>query len=260
MAIAVGRAAARARGGPGRGLLRRDPGLSRPRDAERRRDARRTRLGSSTGWSASSSRPRSSAPGASRPWRTPRSTSCWPRGAGRSSSAGPASTCAPLWPTSTCARRCPPRCATRSSARSPSAAPRRCTPSSTPTSRPTVHPNDRKRIARVVELQRAGIEPPRGERAAVDREAAPSDAARRPGHGPRGAGAPDRRAGRGDGRRGRRARRRARAAEAGASRTARAALGFDELLDGRRRRRSSGPTAPTPAASSPGCAGWRASS
>ena len=48
------------------------------------------------------------------------------RAGGRSSSAGRASTCGPLLPSSSCARRCPPRCATRSSGTWPSAAPMRC--------------------------------------------------------------------------------------------------------------------------------------
>jgi tRNA dimethylallyltransferase len=95
----------------------------------------------------------------------------------------------------------------------------------------TVHPNDRKRVARLVELQRAGIEPPRGS------EALWTTALRRPATL---AGLTverdelDRRiearaetmlvAGAGQEVR--------RADEAGASRTARAAIGFEELLAG----------------------------
>ena len=111
----------------------------------------------------------SSAPGGSPPWPTRRSTSCSPRGGARSSSAAPASTCGRRWPTSTCARRSRRRSAPRSSARSPSAGPRRSTPSSTRELAATVHPNDRKRIARLTELQRAGIEPPPRERAGCGR-------------------------------------------------------------------------------------------
>jgi len=42
----------------------------------------------------------------------------------------------------------------------------------------TIHPNDRKRIARSVELQRAGLEPPRvdKEAASCGRRASPPDA------------------------------------------------------------------------------------
>ena len=122
----------------------------------------------------------------------------------------------------------------------------------------TVNPNDRKRIARMTELQRAGIEPPRSSEGlwtaelrhptllvglTMDRE----ELARRIDARVDemvAAGAADEAA---CGRR------------AGASRTARAALGFEELLDGDRRRGQARPTAPTRAASSPGCGGWRAS-
>ena len=99
----------------------------------------------------------------------------------------------------------------------------------------TVHPNDRKRIARMIELQRAGIEPPLGSEQlwtaklrrptllvglTMDRD----ELARRIdarveemfAAGRRGGGAA--------------------AAEAGASRTARAALGFEELWPGTSRR------------------------
>ena len=69
----------------------------------------------------------------------------------------------------------------------------------------TVHPRDRKRVARALELQRAGIDPPQGSEQLWTGEASPPDRPRRPDDRPRGASAPHRGAGRGDGgRRGRR--------------------------------------------------------
>ena len=65
-----------------------------------------------------------------------------------------------------------------------------------PALRASVHPNDRKRIARALELQRAGLDPPAPRRRrAVDRRAPPPDDAHRPDDGPRRARGADRRAG-----------------------------------------------------------------
>ena len=93
-----------------------------------------------------------------------------------------------------------------------------------------IHPNDRKRVARALELQRAGLDPPDRESGlwtaqlrhptaligiVCDREELPARIDRRvDGMIAAGAGAE------------------ARAAAAGASRTARSALGFDELIAG----------------------------
>ena len=127
------RAAARARGGPGRDLLRRAPGLSRawrsspaPRTQRERERAGAPAVGRRR-------RPRSSAPAGSPSSPAARSTPC-AAGARRSSSGAPASTCARPSPISTCARRCRPRSGRWSRLRSPSSAPPLCTPSSTPTS------------------------------------------------------------------------------------------------------------------------------
>ena len=154
------------------------------------------------------------------------------RGGARSSSAGRASTCAPRSPTSTCARPSRPRSASSSSASSRERGPEELHAELEPEVAAGVHPNDRKRIVRALELQRAGLDPPPpggGELwtaklrhptllvgLTVDRE----ELARRI----------DARvdamvaAGAGDEVR--------RALAAGVSRTARAAIGFEELLDG----------------------------
>jgi tRNA dimethylallyltransferase len=95
----------------------------------------------------------------------------------------------------------------------------------------TVHPNDRKRIARLVELQRAGVDPPRGsEQLWTGKLRRPTVLAGLTVDSGELAHRIERRvdemlaAGAQDEVR--------RAAEAGASRTARAALGFRELLEG----------------------------
>ena len=95
----------------------------------------------------------------------------------------------------------------------------------------TIHPNDRKRIARTTELQRAGIEPPRSSEAlwtarlrrptllvglTMDREALARRIDARVDEMIAAGAADEARA----------------VAEHGASRTARAALGFEELLEG----------------------------
>ena len=192
--------------GPGGGLVRRDPGLPRARDAERRGDARRSARGSSTGWSASSRSTGEFSAGrfaalahaeidqllaeGRRPIVVGRHRPLPARRAGRPRPAPAGS--------GRDAR-------SRSRARSPSAGPRRCTVSSTPTSRRRSIRSDRKRIARALELQRAGIEPPLRTASSSGRR---SFAARPRSSGlidrPRGAGAADRRAGRRDARRRRR--------------------------------------------------------
>jgi tRNA dimethylallyltransferase len=95
----------------------------------------------------------------------------------------------------------------------------------------TIHPNDRKRIARVTELQRAGIEPPRSSESlwtarlrrptllvglTIDRKELSRRIGARVDEMIAAGAADEARA----------------AAEHGASRTARAALGFEELLEG----------------------------
>ena len=92
--------------GPGRDLRRRAAGLRRAGDPLRRGDAPRSRRASSTGCvgvvPVDRALQRRRLRGAA---RTPRSTPRSPPAGGRSWSAAPASTCAPRWPTSTCARR-----------------------------------------------------------------------------------------------------------------------------------------------------------
>ena len=100
-----------------------------------------------------------------------------------------------------------------------------------------VHPNDRKRIARALELQRSGLDPPERSEQLWTRGAAPADPARRPGLRPRAARRRIERrveamaaAGAGEEARA--------AAAAGASRTARAALGFEDVRARATSRRS----------------------
>ena len=164
---------------------------------------------------------------------TRRSTRCSPRGGGRSSSAGPGSTCAPRWPTSSCVRRCRPRSAAEVereiAERGAGGASRRARPGARrgrASQRPQAdRPPDRADSG-------SGIEPHMTERGAVDRAAAPPDPAGRPDRRPRAARprgstrgstrwsppAPPTEVRRAD--------------AAGASRTARAAIGFDQLLAG----------------------------
>ena len=166
------------------------------------------------------------------------------RAGGRSWSAAPASTCARRSPSSSCARRSPPRSAREVERELASAGPggaaRRARARS---SAAGVHPNDRKRIARLTELRARGIEPHASSEGLWTERAAPPDAAGRADARPRGARPPDRRPRRRDGRGRRRGGGRGPPTRAGASRTARAALGFDELL-ARRRRGDEGRPAP----------------
>ena len=121
-----------------------------------------------------------------------------------------------------------------------------------------VDPNDRKRVARLTELKRAGIEPARSSERLWTAELRHPTAPRRPGDG-RGVSWRERidarvdemvASGAADEAR--------RAAAAGASRTARAALGFEDLLHGNPRAMKRAHRR-TRAASSPGCGGWRGS-
>ena len=93
------------------------------------RPARRSGGASSTAWWAAWRSPRPSRPGASPASPTRRSTAPWPRGAGRSWSGAPVSTCAPPSVTSTCARPRPRECASASRRASSGRGPRPCTPS-----------------------------------------------------------------------------------------------------------------------------------
>ena len=194
---------------------------------------------SSTACSASCRSRRRSPPARMRAWPTPRSTGCSRAAGARSSSAAPACTCAPRSPSSTCARRSPgevrdrwSRAAGRARRRRAArrAAGRRPRPGSSPATRQRVHPRARAARRRPRPRRRR----PRAPVAAVDRPhtrhptllAALVD-------GPRSARtrASTRRI---DAmlRAGRSGRGRAPPTTAGASATARAALGFRELLDG----------------------------
>ena len=164
------------------------------------RDAPPSASAWSTGCSGWRRRSRSFRPGASRSWRTPRSTRCSPRDGGRSSSAEPGSTCVPRWPSSSCARRCPSAVARAVEART-----RRARAGGASRRAPAelasgVHPNDRKRIARLTELARLGIAPHADAARGCGRAACASDDARRPDHRSRPAARADRRARGRDGR------------------------------------------------------------
>ena len=213
--------------------LRRDPGLPGTGDAHRRGDPRGARAAR-----APAGRVRAEVERGVQRRAVRGAGACGDRpAAGRGAAAdrgrrNRASTCAPRSRTSSCDRRCRPSCAARSSARSPRAARGAARASSTRTSPPTVHPSDRKRIARALELQRAGIDPPHGSEQLWTAElrrptmlVGLDDRPRRARHAastrgstrwsPPGA-AEEARA----------------RPTAGASRTARAALGFEELLAG----------------------------
>ena len=201
-------------------------------------DAARAARGSSTGWSAFLPVDATFSAGAYAGSRTPRSTALLAAGRdGRSSSAAPASTCAPRSPSSTCARRRPTSSArawrTEVAAQGPPALHAALRPARALGGRAASRRPTRSRVVRALELLEPGeLEPPDGGRNAVDDRHPPPDAARRPDDGPR--------------RRSTRASTRAstrwsppgaveevRAAHAaGASPTARAALGFEELLAG----------------------------
>ena len=166
-------------------------------------------------------------------WRTRRSTDCSPTVAARSSSGAPACTCERRWPTSTCARRYRPGCAPRSSGeiadRGAGGDPRRARPDGRPQ---RVHPQRPQAHRAVARAPARGPRPAPRQRPALDGEGPPSDDSGRPRHA----------IGRSSGRAStaestrcspRGARDEARSAvETGASRTARAALGFDEFLAG----------------------------
>ena len=141
--------------------LRRASGLPRARGPDRRADARPSTRASSTAWSGSSGSTRSSARGASPIWRAARSTACSPRSAGRSWLVGRVSTCARRCRTWSFDRRSGLELRDAGGARDRGTRARgpACT-SSTPELAGDVHANDRKRIARLTELQRAGFEPP----------------------------------------------------------------------------------------------------
>ena len=189
-----------------------------------------------------------------------RSTRCSPRGGGRSSSAAPASTCAPRSPTSTCGPPVPAeiRAEVERGARraGPGGAARRARPGARRDGRSERPQADRPAHRAAARRDRAAAR----QRAALDGGAPPPDAAGRPDDGPRGARRADRRAGRRDGRR-RRGRRGARGGRGRAPRGPPARRSASSELLGRRppRRDEAAPTAPTRAASSPGCARCRAS-
>ncbi len=219
------------------------------------------RRGSSTGSCRSFRSTRCSASASTRSSRTPRSTRCWRPATCRSSSAGPGSTCARRSPSSTCARSRPRRSAQRWEAelervgapelharlahRAPWAA--------------VIDPNDRHRIVRAHALLDLGeLEPPEGPSrlwtsdtrhptrlVGLVREREDLYAridARAAGMVERGAVEE------------------VRAAHvAGASPTARKALGFDELLAGDLAGDAAAHAQLTPSASSRGCASSRAS-
>ena len=94
--------------------------------------------------------------------RMPRSTRSSPRAGGRSWWAGPGFTFARRSPTSSFDRPSRPSSAARSRPRSPPAGPEVLHAELDPDVAATVHPRDRKRVARALELQRAGIAPPQG--------------------------------------------------------------------------------------------------
>ena len=138
---------------------------------------------------------------------------------------------------------------------SPPTGPRRCTPSwpsARPRSRPAIAPSrrppDRAR-ARAARHRRRAAARARRRLAAVDHRHPPPDAAGRPRDGPRRAARAHRPPRRRDGRRRARSTEVVRAAALGASATARQALGFEELLRGRRRGDEGRAPAATPSAS-----------
>ena len=113
-----GRAAARgARRGPGRGLRRRAAALPRPRGAHGRRDAAGAGAARAPAARRAPGRPDARPRGSSPASRTRRSTASSPRAGARSSSAAPACTCAPRWPSSSSARPPTPAAASTTRAR-----------------------------------------------------------------------------------------------------------------------------------------------
>ena len=210
--------------------------------AQRRRRRPRSASGSSTGCVGFVDVDEEFSAGRFASWRTRRSTSCSPRGGGRSSSAAPGLYLRAALAELDLRPPVPPdvRAAGRGRDRraGPGGAARRARPRRRRDGPPQRPQADRPAL----ELQRAG------HRAAAQEseelwtaEPPPPDPARRPDDRPRASLRADRRAGRGDGRRGRRGGGRAAAAEAGASRTARAALGFERAPRRRRRGGEGGP-------------------
>ena len=136
------------------------------------------------------------APASSPAPRTPRSTRCSPRAAGRSSSAAPACTCAPRWPSSTCARPSDP--AIRARRRAQLEARRRAGPArragrARARDRRRDPPAGRRSASRARSScsTPARRRPPGAEDSRLwTADAAPPDAAGRPHHGPRGARTP----------------------------------------------------------------------
>ena len=176
-----------------------------------------------------------SAPASTPSSRTPRSTACSPPGAARSWSAAPACTCARRWPSSTCARRRRRACASAGTAELERArragaarAARRTRAVGGRRDRPQRPPARRAR-ARAARPRRARAA--RGPSQLWSRELRHPTLLVGPDDGARGAVRAHRRARRADARRGR-PRGGARAHAAGASETARKALGFEELLAG----------------------------
>ena len=204
---------------------RRSPACRRPPSAR----------ASSTGWSRSCPSTRASRSASTPSWRTRRSTRCSRRARTRSWSAAPACTCGRRSPSSTCARR--PRRGPRAlggragAARARGAACRARAPRAVGRPSPSIRVTAAGSCA--CSSSRAGrARAAPGAQPAVDLRHAPSHAPGRPGHGPRCALRAHRRPGRRDGGRGRRARGARAPHAAGASETARKALGFDELLAG----------------------------
>ena len=228
------RAAARARRGPGGRVRRRAAGLRGAADPHRRgrraraagrlehrllgfvpvdRDVLRRRL-------------RAAGPRGDRP-------RCSRTAGGRSSSAAPGSTCAPRSPTSTCARRCRARPRALQRSRRPTST--RQLHAARPPRAAAIAPTDRHRLIRTLELLDAGERSApagRGRARCGPSTRATRRCSPRSSWTARALTAADRRPHRRDARRRRDATRSGRADAAGASATARAALGFQELLDG----------------------------
>ena len=165
VAIALAEVLRGAGRGPGGGQLRRDPGLPRPGDAERRgeRRASRPRLEHrllsfvDPGEEFSAGRYAEARPRGDR--RAARG-----RGAGRSWWAAPASICGRRWRSWICVRRSRRRSARRVEREIAERGPRALHGELDPELARNVDPNDRKRIARLTELARAGIDAARGRR------------------------------------------------------------------------------------------------
>ena len=258
----AGRRAARARRGPGGDLRRRAPGLPRARDPDRSARPRPSASVSSTGsWafvpvdrrrsrSASSCR---SPTARSTPPSRPAGDRSWSGGTGLYLRA--ALTELDLRPPPAAGRARAPRGASRASAGAPALHAELA--ARAPEAAGRIEPGDRSRVVRALELLESGersgaaaggaselwtrrVAPPHAAgRPLMDRDALYA-AHRRPGRRRWSPPAPRRRSGAPQ--------------AAGASPTARAALGFDELCARRRRGHEAPDAPPTPSASSPGCA------